>query len=74
MRVLGVQVGHDSSAALDCRPLLTTIRQPVNRMVDTTVETMLAQIESPEIPPRQIEIEGKLIVRSSARIPEGWTQ
>ncbi len=82
LRAAGVTPGEDISiVGYDDVPLaawgaydLTTIRQPVNRMVDTTVETMFAQIESPAIPPRQIEIEGKLIVRSSARIPEGWIQ
>ncbi len=52
---------------------LTTIRQPVNRMVDAAVETILAQVEIPGTAPQQIEIEGQLILRGSARIPEGWT-
>jgi len=51
---------------------LTTIRQPVNRMVDATVATILDQIELPGTTPQQIEIESELRVRSSARIPEGW--
>lgn len=51
---------------------LTTIRQPVNRMVATTVETILAKIEDPTRKPRRIEIDGPLILRGSARIPEGW--
>ena len=53
---------------------LTTLRQPVNRMVDATVETLIDQIEKPAGKPGLFEIEGELIVRSSARIPEGWTQ
>jgi len=51
---------------------LTTVRQPVNRMVEATVETLLAQIEDPERPAQKIEIDGPLIVRSSARIPKDW--
>lgn len=52
---------------------LTTLRQPVNRMVDSTVDLILGQIESGDAVPQEIEIEGKLILRGSARIPEGWT-
>ncbi len=51
---------------------LTTIRQPSNRLVEETVKTLLDQIKVSDQPPRRIEIEGDLIVRSSARIPEGW--
>ena len=52
---------------------LTTLRQPVNRMVDATIDTLLGQIEAENAKPKTIEIEGELILRSSARIPEGWT-
>ena len=51
---------------------LTTVRQPVNRMVEATVETLLAQIEDPARPAQKVEIDGPLIVRSSARIPKDW--
>ncbi len=53
---------------------LTTVRQPANRMVDETVRIMLARIETPTVPPRRVAIDGPLIVRGSARIPEGWTK
>ena len=53
---------------------LTTVRQPVNRMVEATVETLLAQIEDPARPAQKVEIDGPLIVRSSARIPKDWTR
>ena len=46
---------------------LTTVRQPVNRMVDATVETLLAQIEDPTRPAQKIEIDGPLMLRTSAR-------
>jgi len=49
---------------------LTSLRQPVNRMVEATVDTLLGQIEEPARPPQTIEIAGPLIVRSSARTPE----
>lgn len=51
---------------------LTTMRQPVNRMVEATVETLLAQIDDPSRPAQKIEIDGALILRGSARIPQGW--
>lgn len=51
---------------------LTTVRQPVNRMVDATVEILLAQIEDTNTQPRKVEIDGPLVLRTSARIPEGW--
>lgn len=52
---------------------LTTIRQPVNRMVDETVRLMLGRIETPAMPPNRVAIDGPLILRGSARIPQGWT-
>lgn len=51
---------------------LTTIRQPANRMVAETVDILLSKIEDSDAPPRRVEIDGPLIVRGSARIPEGW--
>jgi DNA-binding LacI/PurR family transcriptional regulator len=52
---------------------LTSLRQPVNRMVEATVETILAEIADAERPARKIEIAAPLVVRGSARKPEGWT-
>jgi DNA-binding LacI/PurR family transcriptional regulator len=49
---------------------LTTIRQPVNRMVEATVDALLAQIESGASSPRKIRIDGPLMIRGSARKPE----
>ncbi len=51
---------------------LTTIRQRANLMVKETVATLLAQIDEAKTPPRQVRIDAPLIVRRSARIPEGW--
>ncbi|SIS72673.1 transcriptional regulator, LacI family [Roseivivax lentus] len=82
LREMGRVVGQDVSVVgYDDVPMaawgsyaLTTLRQPVNRMVEATVALMLERIEGGPMPPAKIEIEGALIVRSSARIPEGWTQ
>ena len=80
LRHLGVKIPYDVSVVgYDDVPLaawgaydLTTVRQPVNRMVDATVEMLLAQIEDQGRPTQKIEIDGPLILRSSARIPKDW--
>ena len=51
---------------------LTTVRQPANRMVAETVDMLLSKIDNNDIAPRIIEIDGPLILRGSARIPEGY--
>ncbi len=51
---------------------LTTLRQPVNRMVQATVDTLLDEIEQGRPPGTVTEITGDLIVRTSARLPEGY--
>lgn len=77
---LGLRVPQDVSiVGYDDVPLadwgayrLTSLRQPVARMVEATVETLLGQIADPARPPQKTEIAGPLILRDSARIPEGW--
>jgi DNA-binding LacI/PurR family transcriptional regulator len=79
LRSCGLQVGKDVSIiGYDDVPLaawgsydLTTVRQPLNRMVEATVDTLLAQIATPTRAPQKIEIDGPLILRSSARLPLG---
>jgi len=51
---------------------LTTVRQPVNKMVQETVEILIEKINNAEIEPRRVKIDGPLIIRGSARLPEGW--
>lgn len=53
---------------------LTTVRQPANRMVASTVDILLEEIEGGPQGARRVEIDGPLITRGSARIPEGWTK
>ncbi|MGL5116546.1 MAG: substrate-binding domain-containing protein, partial [Beijerinckiaceae bacterium] len=43
---------------------LTTIRQPVNRMVAATVEALIGRIEGDHAP-RRVRIDGPLVVRGS---------
>ncbi|NNE81663.1 MAG: LacI family DNA-binding transcriptional regulator [Silicimonas sp.] len=81
LRGLGLIPGQDISVVgYDDVPLaaweaydLTTFRQPVNRMVEATIDILMHQIDSAEPHAETIEIEGKLILRGSARIPQGWT-
>ena len=79
---LGLKVPEDVSVvAYDDVPTaawpaydLTTVRQPANRMVAETVALLLAEIDGEGVAPRKIEIDGPLIVRGSARMPEGWNE
>lgn len=50
---------------------LTTIRQPVNRMVEATASAILGLIEG-TASPQKTRIDGPLMVRRSARIPQGY--
>lgn len=52
---------------------LTTIRQPSNKMVAETVRTLMDNIEQGATSPRRVEIDGPLVIRRSAKVPEGWT-
>ena len=52
---------------------LTTVRQPANRMVAAAVDILLGQIEENETSPRRVAIDGPIMLRGSARIPEGWS-
>ena len=66
-------VGYDDvSAAGWAAYSLTTVRQPATQMVEETVSILIDQIENKVKNPRRIAIDGPLIVRKSARIPEGW--
>ena len=51
---------------------LTTIRQPVNRMVEATVDALISCIEG-ATDPHRVLIPGTLMMRGSARKPKGFT-
>jgi DNA-binding LacI/PurR family transcriptional regulator len=53
---------------------LTTMRQPAGRMVAETVDLLLGLIDAPAMPPRNVEVPGRLVLRGSARRPQGWTR
>lgn len=68
-------IGYDdvplaSWAAYD----LTTVRQPVNRMVEATIQTLMSAIDGQDTYTQTIEIEGPLIQRGSSRPPKGSLQ
>lgn len=49
---------------------LTTMRQPVNRMVEATVDTLLDRIDEPTLPASRIEIQSPLIQRGTTKGPK----
>jgi len=51
---------------------LTTVRQRANQMVQETVRILMEQIHGNGLQSQQIAIGSPIIVRGSARIPEGW--
>lgn len=79
LRLMGLRVPQDISVVgYDDVPMaawaaydLTTVRQPLIRMVEATVETLLAQINDPTRAAQNTEIDAPLIIRGSARQPEG---
>jgi DNA-binding LacI/PurR family transcriptional regulator len=56
----------DSSAALACRPKLTTIRQPVEDMGAAMAELLLDRIKDPNLPPATRIFAPELVIRDSA--------
>ena len=50
---------------------LTTVRQPIQRMVDASVEELLNRIENSEREPLQELFPVELVIRGSARMPGG---
>jgi DNA-binding LacI/PurR family transcriptional regulator len=49
---------------------LSTLRQPVNRMVEATTAALLRRVDG-DAAPQRIRIEGPLVLRGSARRPPG---
>ena len=66
-------VGFDDApvAALGAYAL-TTMKQRTDQMVSAAVELLLASINEADYGARTISIDAPLVLRSSARIPEGW--
>lgn len=65
-------IGYDDAPMASWKTFdLTTIRQPLSRMVDATTRTLLREIADPSRPPERIEIPGEMIIRGTARLPKG---
>jgi DNA-binding LacI/PurR family transcriptional regulator len=56
----------DSTAALACRPPLTTIHQPVEEMAAEMATMLLAQVRAAEARPRSVIFQSTLVRRESA--------
>lgn len=74
---LGLQVPQDFSlVGFDDIPsaawpghMLTTIRQPIRRMIQEAVSLLIERMENPELGPMVSRFPGTLILRESARYP-----
>jgi DNA-binding LacI/PurR family transcriptional regulator len=56
----------DSSAALECRPPLTTVRQPVEEMAAEMAQLLIAHIDTPGRSPRSVIFQPTVVIRESA--------
>lgn len=66
-------VGYDDAPMASWKTFdLTTVQQPLERMVEQTVTVLLGEIEDNTRAPQRLEIPGQLVVRGSARVPEHW--
>ncbi len=64
-------IGYDDVPLAAWAPYqLTTVQQPLEQMVSTTVETLLGRIDGTTQAPQKVRLEGPLVVRRSARIPQ----
>ena len=65
-------VGYDDVPLASWRSYdLTTVRQPLNRMVEATVDILIAQIDQGEMTPRRVAFDGPLTVRTTTLQPKG---
>ena len=66
-------VGYDNVPAASWPSFnLTTVQQPVDKMVQKTVDLLLKKIEHKEIKPQKITLDGPLIIRGSTILPKGF--
>jgi DNA-binding LacI/PurR family transcriptional regulator len=56
----------DSTAALECHPPLSTVRQPVEEMAGEMAELLLTRIREPGRSPRSVIFNPELVLRASA--------
>ena len=61
----------DAKIAKLLNPPLTTIRQPVKRLAETAVTSLLQRIRNPNLAPRAILLDAQMVVRQSSAKPAG---
>ena len=61
----------DAKIAKLLNPPLTTIRQPVKRLAETAVASLLQRIRTPSLAPRAILLDAQMVVRQSSSMPTG---
>jgi len=66
---IGVAGFDDMPFAANTTPPLTTVRQPVEKMGEVTIETLIDLIEHPDSPPRHIILPTELVIRATCRLP-----
>ena len=65
-------IGYDDAPMASWKTFdLTTVRQPLNAMVEATAKLLLNEIGDTERQPEKVEIPGELVIRGSARLPLG---
>lgn len=60
----------DVAAARYARPALTTVDQPMLRLGARAVEVLLERIADPDAPPRDVQLETRLVLRRSCGCPD----
>lgn len=64
-------VGYDDMPFASSRPIdLTTVHQPLRGLGGTAVRLLLERVEHPDLPPREVVLPHRLVVRSSSGAPE----
>ena len=67
-------MGYDGTpVALTTRPMLTTVRQPIEEMGRALARLLLRRIEHPDDPPDHVVFETELIVRESSGATDAAT-
>lgn len=59
-------IGFDDSAAVTCRPPLTTVRQPMEDMAAEMARLLLAHVADPDFQVTSVIVQPTLVVRESA--------
>jgi DNA-binding LacI/PurR family transcriptional regulator len=50
---------------------LTTVRLPIEEMIDTSIRYLLTRINDPELPPKSIALSAEIVLRDTTKQPQG---